>query len=124
MEQERQRVLLSAIFFRTHFVFTGVTVAVTNSTSIFGQEALPKREVSTLQTLKSAAEQGSDQAQLRLGELYQIGKGIPKDDIQAYAWIIIGTAQSDSEEGKEFLVWLIYSHNHRVVRYYRFRFFA
>ena len=33
--------------------------------------------------------------------MYALGKGVPKDDVQAYAWMNIGTAQiGDEESGK------------------------
>lgn len=34
-----------------------------------------------------AAEQGTAYAQYNLGVAYFTGRGIPKDDIQAYAWV-------------------------------------
>ena len=42
-------------------------------------------------------------AQLSLGFMYALGQGVPKDDVQAYAWVNIGAAQiGDEESGKHF----------------------
>ena len=54
-------------------------------------------------SLKAAAEQGDAKAQFGLGLMYALGKGVPKDDVQAYAWVNIGAAQiGDEESGKVF----------------------
>ena len=50
-----------------------------------------------------AAEQGDAKAQFGLGVMYATGEGIPKDYIQAYAWVNIGAAQIGDEESGEFL---------------------
>ena len=57
---------------------------------------------SELDSLKAAAEQGSADAQLYLGVLYAIGEGVPKDDVQAYAWLNIGVAQTGDEKSRKF----------------------
>ncbi|RRJ85278.1 sel1 repeat family protein [Aestuariirhabdus litorea] len=43
------------------------------------------------------AEQGSPYAQLTIGELYMLGEEIPKDDIEAYAWLKTALAQGVEE---------------------------
>ena len=40
-----------------------------------------------------AAEQGRADAQYNLGFMYDNGVGVPEDDIQAYAWISLASAQ-------------------------------
>ena len=50
-----------------------------------------------------AAEQGHAMAQLNLGVRYYIGEGVPKDNIQAYAWTNIGLAQIGDEETRQLL---------------------
>ena len=41
-----------------------------------------------------AAEQGHDGAQYMLGVMYNEGRGVPEDDVAAYAWYSIAAAQS------------------------------
>ena len=48
-----------------------------------------------------AADQGIAEAQFNLGLMYALGRGIPKDDVQAYAWVNIGATQiGDEKSGK------------------------
>ncbi len=58
-----------------------------------------------LEALKKAAEQGHASAQLNLGNRYDLGEGVPEDDIQAYAWLSIAAAQGDelAKENKDIL---------------------
>ena len=44
---------------------------------------------SELDSIKAKAEQGNAGAQVILGFMYALGKGVPKDDVQAYAWVNI-----------------------------------
>ena len=48
---------------------------------------------SDLDSIKAAAEQGDVGAQVNLGYTYQSAEGIPKDYVQAYAWMNIAAAQ-------------------------------
>ncbi len=48
------------------------------------------------QVLK-AAEQGNEDAQLKIGCMYFYGEGTPKDYIQAYAWWNIASANGTGE---------------------------
>ena len=41
---------------------------------------------------REAAEQGHADAQFVLGLMYAIGHGVPKDDVQAYAWFNVSGA--------------------------------
>ena len=60
---------------------------------------VPKDVVEAARLFRMAAEQGHAKAQFGLG----LGKGVPKDDVQAYAWVNIGAAQiGDEESGKVF----------------------
>ena len=43
--------------------------------------------------VKKAAELGHVDAQYIIGVMYAIGEGVPEDDIQAYAWISLASAQ-------------------------------
>ena len=51
----------------------------------------------------ASAEQGDAKAQFNLGLMYALGKGVPKDDVQAYAWVNIGAAQKGDEESGKLL---------------------
>jgi hypothetical protein len=42
---------------------------------------------------KRSAEQGAMPAQILLGSMYAEGKGVPEDDVRAYAWLSIVAAQ-------------------------------
>ncbi|MBF0429003.1 MAG: sel1 repeat family protein [Magnetococcales bacterium] len=49
---------------------------------------------------RKAAEQGSVNAQLALGRMYENGYGVPQDYVHAYAWLKFALA-SGSEEADE-----------------------
>ena len=54
-----------------------------------------------MRLFRHAAEQGNATAQFKLGGLYSLGLGVPRDDVQAYAWMKIGAAQiGDEKSGK------------------------
>lgn len=57
---------------------------------------LPQDYVQARKLFFKAAEQGHAAAQYNLGKLYAEGRGIPQDDIEAYAWANIAAAQGDS----------------------------
>jgi TPR repeat protein len=44
-----------------------------------------------------AAKQGNSQAQSRLGALQVIGYGLPKDPVQAYAWLNLAASAGDAD---------------------------
>ena len=54
---------------------------------------------------QKAADQGFAMAQLNLGLLYFLGKGVLEDFVQAYAWLNIAAANGDenSKKGKSLL---------------------
>ena len=49
---------------------------------------------------RKAAEQGLALAQASLGVMYAIGRGVPQDDVQAYAWLNVAAAQGDTPASK------------------------
>lgn len=51
-----------------------------------------------------AAEQGVARAQVSLGLLYEGGKGVPKDVVQALKWYIIASTDAADEKGRDFAV--------------------
>ena len=53
-----------------------------------------------IEQLHKAAEQGDSEAQFSLGAMYSLGRGIPEDDVEAYAWMILATAQGNKEAVK------------------------
>ena len=44
-----------------------------------------------------AAKQGNSEAQSRLGALQVIGYGLPKDPVQAYAWLNLAASAGDAD---------------------------
>ena len=44
---------------------------------------------------RKAAEQGESEAQLLLGGMYLEGEGVPKNDIEAYAWVLLAKANGE-----------------------------
>ena len=44
-----------------------------------------------------AAEHGLVGAQYNLGLMYDTGKGVPQDDVQAYLWFTLAAARSNDE---------------------------
>ena len=46
---------------------------------------------------KGSAKQGYREAQRRIGALYALGYGVPKDSIKAYAWIKVAAEQGSSK---------------------------
>ena len=54
---------------------------------------MPEDYAEAARWYRKAAEQGHVAAQFMLGVMYAIGEGVPEDDIQAYAWISLASAQ-------------------------------
>ena len=50
--------------------------------------------------LKGLAEQGDADAQFNLGIMYANGEGVPKDYVQAYAWMSIAATQGNANAQK------------------------
>ena len=50
-----------------------------------------------------AVEQGLAGAQFKLGLMYTLGQGVPKDDIQAYAWVNFSVAQIGNKKSWKLL---------------------
>ena len=50
---------------------------------------------------KKAAEQGDSNAQNILGAMYERGKGMPKDFVEAYKWFSI-SGEGDNEYGRTY----------------------
>ena len=44
---------------------------------------------------KRLAEQGDADAQYNLGSMYDIGLGVPQNDVRAYVWFSVAAAQGD-----------------------------
>ena len=56
-------------------------------------------EVKTFQVTKADAEKGTASAQFALGLLYDMGKGVAKDEIEAYAyWSLARTTNEDARK--------------------------
>ena len=48
-----------------------------------------------------AAEQGHALAQNNLGVMYSTGTGVPENNVRAYVWFSVATAQGDAREGRD-----------------------
>ena len=48
-----------------------------------------------LQLARPNAQQGDVGAQLYIGMMYQLGKGVPQDYVEAHKWFNLATAQGD-----------------------------
>ncbi|MEO5350463.1 MAG: hypothetical protein H7836_12570 [Magnetococcus sp. YQC-3] len=46
--------------------------------------------------IKKAAERGDSDARHQLGEMYAVGKGVPKDYVQAYMWMTLAASETDN----------------------------
>ena len=49
------------------------------------------------ETIKKAAEQGDAKSQFYLGIMYNHGRGVPEDDIEAMRWFQMAAAQGDTK---------------------------
>jgi TPR repeat protein len=49
--------------------------------------------------LSGTAEKSNDAAQAKLGLMYEIGKGVPQDYVQAYLWFDLAASQTFSGVG-------------------------
>jgi TPR repeat protein len=45
-----------------------------------------RNEAEALKLFRKAAEQGENEARLRLGDMYAAGRGVPQSNFQAYVW--------------------------------------
>lgn len=59
------------------------------------QKPGPQASVSSVQGLRSLAEQGNVEAQFNLGQAYDRGRGVPKDYVEALRWYRLAAAQGD-----------------------------
>jgi TPR repeat protein len=57
-------------------------------------EEITKEDV---ERYRASAEQGDALAQFKLGSFYARGEGVPEDDVKAYMWLNLASAQGDEE---------------------------
>ena len=71
----------------------------------FGGDGVRQDDAEAVKWYRKAAEKGNALAQRSLGGMYAVGKGVPQNDVQAYAWCNIATAQGDkkAEQCKELI---------------------
>ncbi len=62
---------------------------------------MPKDEAKAVKWYRKAAEQGLADAQLGLGVFYALGRGVPKDEVAAYTWLLLAGAQGDETAKKQ-----------------------
>ena len=53
-----------------------------------------------LNLLRPLAEQGLAEAQINLGRMYRLGRGVPRDYAAAHMWFTLAIAQGDEEAQK------------------------
>ncbi len=85
--------------------FLGVTLPEETDFHV-GVEAWGRGDYDTaVQEFRLLAEKGHAQAQVNLGIIYSQGRGVPKDDVQAYGWYILAGGQGNdlAEEFKDHL---------------------
>jgi TPR repeat protein len=61
----------------------------------YGEGGMPRNEARAVELFGRAAEKGHKRAQLNLGTLYLLGQGVPRDVIQARAWLEKAAANGD-----------------------------
>ena len=61
----------------------------------YGEGGVPRNEARAVELFERAAEKGHKRAQLNLGTLYLRGQGVPRDVIQARAWLEKAAANGD-----------------------------
>jgi TPR repeat protein len=61
----------------------------------YGEGGVPRNEARAAELFERAAEKGHKRAQLNLGTLYLRGQGVPRDLIQARAWLEKAAANGD-----------------------------
>lgn len=55
--------------------------------------------IKAIQWYRQAAQQGHTDAQFKLGQVYEQGRGVPQDDMLAYMWFDIATRQGRKATG-------------------------
>jgi len=58
---------------------------------------VPQYDAEAVKWLHDAADQGEADAQHNLGVMYAVGKGTPRDYVEAYMWLSLAVAQGDEE---------------------------
>ncbi len=59
-----------------------------------GEEAYDRGDYATaLKEWRPLAEQGDAEAQFIMGGMYNLGQGVPQDDVQAHMWLSLAAAQ-------------------------------
>jgi TPR repeat protein len=62
-----------------------------------GKQGVTRNPVAAVQWFRQAAEQNLAAAQSNLGVCYERGVGVTKDEVEAYKWNLLATAQGDSK---------------------------
>ena len=53
---------------------------------------------------RKAADQGHAQAQFMLGFMYRKGRGVVKDEVEAYKWLLLAGAQGSEDAKKDYAI--------------------
>ena len=51
---------------------------------------------------RQAADQGYAHAQGNLGVMYELGRGVPQDDVEAHKWRNLAASRASAEDQKEY----------------------
>ena len=65
---------------------------------VVGCDSMPQGLSASDQALFRRAQQGDADAQYNLGVMYDSGDGVPKDDVEAYAWLSLSVTQTNGDE--------------------------
>lgn len=60
---------------------------------------LPEDNSQAIKWCQKAAEQGNGLAQMRIGDKYYHGRGVPQNDVEAYAWFLLAKARGYNSDG-------------------------
>ena len=62
-----------------------------------GVTGLPEDNSQAIKWYQKAAEQGNGLAQMRIGDKYYYGTGVPQNDVEAYAWFLLAKTRGYSD---------------------------
>ena len=67
----------------------------------YNGEVVPKDYKKAAKWIRKAAEQGDAMAQYSLGAVYYFGWGVPKDEVEGYAWFLLAKANGNERASEE-----------------------
>ena len=64
-----------------------------------GVTGLPEDNSQAIKCFRKAAVQGNGSAQMRIGDKYYHGTGVPQNDVEAYVWFLLAKARGYNSDG-------------------------